>query len=217
MTSSRKSVHRFGRPTAAGVAPPRRMLTNQLQHEPVAREPEEMQHSVHYKVDIHCGPCPEGAEAEIAQRLRTAFPVTNCRNTPTGLALRLNAGHQYAYGALRDFADLIADTLTRLGISMTSGVVRLVTRGTPGEEGVWHRVQDATAALGRIGPAAGAGNAGAVLLQGIAVRSGPVRTTQGGEQKKRGRSNLIVNAGRWRADAPPHHLDRPRRVRGLMV
>ena len=106
-----------------------------------------MQHSVHYNVDIHCGPCPEGAAAKIAQRLRAAFPVTNCRNTPTGLALRLTAGHQYAYGALQDFADLIADTLTRLGISMTSGVVRLVTRGTPGEEGVWHRVQDATAAL----------------------------------------------------------------------
>lgn len=106
-----------------------------------------MQHSVHYNVDIHCGPCPEGAEAQITQQLRAAFPVTKCRNTPTGLALRLTAGHQYAYGALRDFADLIADTLTRLGISMTSGVVRLVTKGTPGEEGVWHRVQDATAAL----------------------------------------------------------------------
>lgn len=106
-----------------------------------------MQHSVHYNVDIHCGPCPDGAAAEIAQRLRTAFPVTNCRNTPTGLALRLTAGHQYAYGALKDFADLIADTLTQRGISMTSGVVRLVARGTPGEEGVWDRVQDATAAL----------------------------------------------------------------------
>ena len=106
-----------------------------------------MQHSVHYNVDIHCGPCPEGAEAEITRQLRTAFPVTNCRNTPTGLSLRLTAGHPYAYGALRDFADLIAETLARLGISMTSGVVRLVTRGTPGEEGVWHRVQDATAAL----------------------------------------------------------------------
>lgn len=106
-----------------------------------------MQHSVHYNVDIHCGPCPEGAEAEITRQLRTAFPVTNCRNTPTGLALRLTSGHQYAYGALRDFADLIAETLTHMGISMTSGVVRLVTRGTPGEEGVWHRVQDATAAL----------------------------------------------------------------------
>lgn len=106
-----------------------------------------MQHSVHYKVDIHCGPCPEGSEAQITQQLRTAFPVTNCRNTPTGLALRLTAGHQYAYGALRDFADLVADTLTRLGISMTSGVVRLVTRGTPENHGVWHRVQDATAAL----------------------------------------------------------------------
>lgn len=106
-----------------------------------------MQHLVHYNVDIHCGPCPEGAEAEITRQLRTAFPVTNCRNTPTGLSLRLTAAHQYAYGALRDFADLIADTLTRLGIGMTSGVVRLVSRGTPGEEGVWHRVQDATAAL----------------------------------------------------------------------
>ena len=106
-----------------------------------------MQHSVHYNVEINCGPCPEGSETAITQQLRTAFPVTNCRNTPTGLALRLTAGHQYAYGALRDFADLVADTLTRLGISMTAGVVRLVTRGTPGEEGVWHRVQDATAAL----------------------------------------------------------------------
>ena len=106
-----------------------------------------MQHSVHYNIDIHCGRCPEGAEAEITQRLRSSFPVTNCRNTPTGLTLRVTAGHQYAYGALRDFADLIADTLARLEISMTSGVVRLVTRGTPGEEGMWHRVQDATAAL----------------------------------------------------------------------
>ena len=106
-----------------------------------------MQHSVHYNVDIHCGPCPEGTEAQLAQRLRTAFPVTNCRNTSTGLALRLTAGHQYAYGALRDFADLIADTLTRLGIGMTSGVVRLVTKGTSDEQGVWQRVQGATAAL----------------------------------------------------------------------
>ena len=106
-----------------------------------------MQHSVHYNVDIHCGPCPEGAQAEITGQLRTAFPVTNCRITPTGLSLRLTAGHPYAYGALRDFADLVAETLTRLGINMTSGVVRLVTRGTPGEDGVWHRVQDATASL----------------------------------------------------------------------
>lgn len=106
-----------------------------------------MQHSVHYNVDIHCGPCPEGTEAEITRQLRTAFPVTHCRNTPTGLSLRMTSGHLYAYGALRDFADLIAETLTSLGVSMTSGVVRLVTRGTPGEEGVWHRVQDATAAL----------------------------------------------------------------------
>ena len=106
-----------------------------------------MQQSVHYNVDIYCGPCPEGAEVEITQQLRSSFPVTYCRNTPTGLTLRVTAGHQYAYGALRDFADLIADTLARLEISMTSGVVRLVTRGTPGEEGMWHRVQDATAAL----------------------------------------------------------------------
>ncbi len=106
-----------------------------------------MQHSVHYNVEINCGPCPEGTEAEITQQLRTAFAVTNCRNTSTGLALRLTAGHQYAYGALRDFADLVADALTRLGISMTSGVIRQVTRGTPGDEGVWHRVQDATSAL----------------------------------------------------------------------
>ena len=132
---------------SADFAPPRRVSNIQLQHEPDAREPEEMQHLVHYTVDIHCSPCPEGSEAEITRQLRAAFPVTNCRNTPTGLALRLTAGHQYAYGALRDFADLIADTLTRLGISMTSGVVRLVTRGTPDDQGVWHRVQDATAAL----------------------------------------------------------------------
>ena len=106
-----------------------------------------MQHSVHYNVEIHCGPCPSGAEAQIVRQLRSAFPVTNCRSTPTGLALRVTAGHQYAYAALRDFADLIAETLTGLGISMTSGVVRLATRGTPGDQGVWHRVQDATAAL----------------------------------------------------------------------
>lgn len=106
-----------------------------------------MQHSVHYNVEINCDPCPEGTEDQITRQLRTAFPVSNCRYTPTGLSMRLTSGHPFAYGALKDFADLVADTLTQLGIRVSCGVVRLVTREPSQEDGFVQRIKDTTAAL----------------------------------------------------------------------
>ena len=106
-----------------------------------------MQQTVQYNVEINCGPCPEGYESRITRQLRTAFPVTGCRNTRNGLTMRLVASRPFADGALKDFADLVCDTLTNLDIRITAGVVRLVTRQRPDPAGVVHRIQDVAATL----------------------------------------------------------------------
>ena len=80
-----------------------------------------MQQAVHYKVEINCGPCPTGSESQIVRQLQTAFPVSSCQPTRTGLTMRLISAHPFAYGALKDFADLVANTLTDFGIAMTTG------------------------------------------------------------------------------------------------
>ena len=61
--------------------------------------------------------------------------------------MRLGANHPVADGALKDFADVVAETLTGLGIRMTSGVVRRVTRRAPSASGAMGRVQDVAASL----------------------------------------------------------------------
>ena len=105
-----------------------------------------MQQIVQYNVEISCGPCPEGYASRIARQLRTAFPVTSCQSTTNGLAMRMISGHQFADGALKDFADMVGDTLTGLGIAMTMGVVRLVTRqGSSCQASVLQRAQDLAA------------------------------------------------------------------------
>ena len=111
------------------------------------QEIDQMRQIVQYIVEISCDPCPEGWESQIARQLRRDFPVTSCRNTRSGLSLRLAAAHPFADGALKDFADLVGDTLTGLGIGMTVGVVRRVTRQAPRPGGIRQRMQEAVAAL----------------------------------------------------------------------
>ena len=106
-----------------------------------------MQKTVHYSVEIDCAPCPEGYAAQIARQLQTAFPVTVCQHTPNGLAMRLTSAHPFADGALKDFADLVGETLTGLGIRMTCGVVRRVTHPA----GAWPRLWRAIGAAGAAG------------------------------------------------------------------
>lgn len=115
--------------------------------EPVASELELMQQIVQYNVEINCGPCPDGYASRIARQLRTAFPVTSCQSTSTGLEMRMISGHRFADGALKDFADLVGDTLTGFGIVMTTGVVRLVTRQGSYHAGIFQKAQDLAASL----------------------------------------------------------------------
>ena len=106
-----------------------------------------MQQIVQYNIEINCDPGPEGFASQVAGRLQTAFPVTSCHSTTTGLAMRMISAHRFADGALKDFADMVGDTLTGLGIAMTMGVVRMVTRQSSYPAGVLQRVQDVTAHL----------------------------------------------------------------------
>jgi hypothetical protein len=115
--------------------------------EPVAPELELMQQIVQYNVEINCGPCPEGYASRIARQLQTAFRVTSCQSTRTGLAMRIISGYRFADGALKDFADMVGETLTGLGIAMTMGVVRMVTRQGSYHTGVLQRAQDLAATL----------------------------------------------------------------------
>ena len=106
-----------------------------------------MQQIVQYNVDINCGPCPEGYVSRIARQLQTAFPVTSCQRTRTGLAMRMISGHRIADGALKEFADMVGETLTGLGIAMTMGVVRMVTRQVSYHPGAMQRIQDFAATV----------------------------------------------------------------------
>ncbi len=106
-----------------------------------------MQEIVQYNVEINCGPCPEGCLSRISRRLRAAFPVTSCRSTSNGLEMRMVSGRRFADGALKDFADLVGETLTGFGIVMTMGVVRLVTRSKTFRVGALQRAQDLAANL----------------------------------------------------------------------
>ncbi len=112
-----------------------------------APEHETMQQIVQYNIDINCVPCPEGQVSQIARQLQTAFPVTSCQSTGTGLTMRMISGYRFAEGALRDFADMVGETLTDLGIAMTMGVVRMVTRQASHHPGVMQRVQDFAATV----------------------------------------------------------------------
>lgn len=107
----------------------------------------QMQQTIQYNVEINCDPCPAGRESQIVGRLRSAFPVIACRATGSGVAMRMDTNHPFADGALKDFADLVADTLAGLGIGVTAGVIRRVTRRSPGKSEVATRVQDVAASL----------------------------------------------------------------------
>lgn len=106
-----------------------------------------MQQMVQYNVNINCDSCPEGNESQIVDRLKSVFPVVSYRRTGNGFTMRLDANHPVADGALKDFADVVAETLTGLGIRMTSGVVRQITRRAPSASGAMGRVQDVAASL----------------------------------------------------------------------
>lgn len=106
-----------------------------------------MQQIVQYNVEIACDPCPRGHASDIQRRLQQDFPVTECRYTETGLAMQLLSLQPLADGMLRDFSDLAAETLSDFGISMTTGVVRMLTREAPSHHGVVHRVRAMTAAV----------------------------------------------------------------------
>ncbi len=106
-----------------------------------------MQQRFQYNVDINCDPRPEGRESQIINRMKSVFPVISCHSTRSGLSMQLDATHPVADGELKDFADVVAETLTELGIRMTSGVVRRITRQAPSASGAMGRVQDVAASL----------------------------------------------------------------------
>ena len=155
---------------------------------PFAPELELMQQIVQYNVEINCGPCPKGYVSRIARQMQTAFPVTSCQTTTTGLAMRMISGYRFADGALKDFADMVGETLTKFGIAMTMGVVRMVTR----QSSLPYGGHAAGAGLRRDRDGhrleAGSRDSGVLLLQGIAVRPGTVGAPEGDEPDRTGRT-----------------------------
>lgn len=107
-----------------------------------APEYESMERIVQYKVEVSCDPCPPGTESRILTQLQSAFPVTSCLITEDGLIIRMVNTHVFADGSLKDFADLVGKTLSDMGITMTTGVVRQVTSQPPCQAGMLTRMQD---------------------------------------------------------------------------
>ena len=128
-----------------------------------------MQQMVQYNVNINCDSCPEGNESQIVDRLKSVFPVVSYRRTGNGFTMRLDANHPVADGALKDFADVVAETLTGLGIRMTSGVVRRITRRAPSASGAMGARARRRGLADGVRLASGAGSSSPVFLQGTTI------------------------------------------------
>ena len=76
-----------------------------------------------YLVQVQCQPLRREQEDNIVKELAASFPVRQCRAGQDGLDIELVASHRLAYGALKDLADLIEQTLARQGAHLKSGVI----------------------------------------------------------------------------------------------
>ena len=95
-----------------------------------------MGEQIKYLVQVQCQPLPRGQEGEIVrelgQELSVGFPVKQCRSNRDGITVELVSSHPLAYGALKDLADLIEQSLSRRGAQLKSGVINQVVPGIVG-------------------------------------------------------------------------------------
>ena len=82
-----------------------------------------------YLVQVQCQPLPRGQEGRLAAELAQSFPVAGCRADKDWLTIELVSGHRLAYGALKDLADAIEQSLSGQGSQLRSGVVNRIVLG----------------------------------------------------------------------------------------
>ena len=95
-----------------------------------------MGEQIKYLVQVQCQPLPQGQEGqivrELGQELSAGFPVKQCRSNRDGMIVELVSSHPLAYGALKDLADLIEQSLSRRGAQLKSGVINQAVPGLVG-------------------------------------------------------------------------------------
>ena len=87
---------------------------------------------IKYLVEVQCRPLSQGQEGRIAAELSRSFPVKQCRPHRAGLTVELASAHPLAYGALKDLADLLEQSLARQGSQLKAGVINRVAPGPVG-------------------------------------------------------------------------------------
>ena len=73
-----------------------------------------------------------GYEQQIARELGASFDVIGCQCTGDGVSIELASGHPVAYGAFKDLADLVIETLSRADARLLCGVINRVDHGRLG-------------------------------------------------------------------------------------
>ena len=82
-----------------------------------------------YLVYIQCQPIPRGQESQLTTELARDFPVARCWTERDWLTIEVVSGHRLAYGALKDLADSIQQSLSVRGSQLKSAVIHRMVLG----------------------------------------------------------------------------------------
>ena len=82
-----------------------------------------------YLIYVQCQPIPQGQESQLTNELAQNFPVARCWTEGDRLTIEVVSGHRLAYGALKDLADSIQQSLSGQGSQIKSGVVHRMAPG----------------------------------------------------------------------------------------
>lgn len=84
---------------------------------------------IKYLVELQCQPSPMGYEQQITRALASRFDIVGCQCTSDGVSIELTSGHSVAYGAFKDLADLVIETISRTEARLICGVINRVDHG----------------------------------------------------------------------------------------
>ena len=81
---------------------------------------------IKYLLELQCQPSPMGYEKQITRALASSFDIVGCHCTSDGVSIELASGHPVAYGAFKDLADLVIETISSTDARLICGVINRV-------------------------------------------------------------------------------------------
>ncbi len=91
-----------------------------------------MPEAIKYLVELQCQPSPVGFEQQIIRALASSFDIVACQCTSDGVSIELASSHPVAYGAFKDLADLVIETVSSTDARLICGVINRVDQSRLG-------------------------------------------------------------------------------------